>query len=127
MIRHLSPGISWALLILILCSSPKSELPSTTLWDFLSFDKLAHASVFCLLVHLLIVGFKKQYNSFYLRYHARFWAFIIGFTYGIALELIQMFFSTDRSAELMDLIANALGCVTGIGLFRIIYGREFSY
>lgn len=127
LIRHLAGGISWAILILILCSSPKSELPSTTLWDFLSLDKLAHASVFCILVHLLIVGFKKQYSSFYLRYHARIWAFAIGVIYGIAIELIQMFFSTDRSAEFLDLIANTFGCLSGILLFRLIYGKEFSY
>jgi len=127
LLRHLSAGISWALLILVLCSSPKSELPSTTLWDFLSLDKLAHVTVFCVLVHLLIVGFKKQYLSFYLRYHARIWAFGTGVIYGIAIELIQMFFSTDRSAEFLDLIANTAGCLCGILLFRIIYGKEFSY
>lgn len=126
-IRHLSAGISWALLILLLCSSPKSELPSTTIWDFFSLDKLAHASIFCILVHLLVVGFKKQYNSFYLRYHAKIWAVAIGITYGIAIELIQMFFSLDRSAEFLDLVANTIGCLSGVVLFRLIYGREFSY
>ncbi len=125
-LRHVLPGIAWALLILALCISPGEELPDPAIWNILAFDKLAHALFFAVLVYLLATGFRKQYRSYKLRYYAKRAALYIGLTYGLLIELLQLLFFTYRQGEWMDMVANTIGCFAGLLLFRLVYGAELS-
>ncbi|WP_228237022.1 VanZ family protein [Allomuricauda sp. M10] len=44
--------------------------------------------------------------------------------YGILIELLQYLFTTDRMAEIGDVLANSLGALTGIGLIRWLFSKE---
>jgi VanZ family protein len=43
--------------------------------------------------------------------------------YGIALEYVQMRYFEGRTAEWLDAVANSLGAIFGIIIFKIIYGN----
>ena len=40
--------------------------------------------------------------------------------YGIIMEVLQSIFTSTRQADLYDVIANSIGAVTGLVLFRLI-------
>ena len=125
-LRYNFLGIGWALFILLLCSAPGDQLPEAGFWDLLSFDKFVHAFLFAIQVLVLIVGFRRQYSYSVLRYYARSAAFVTGVIYGIIIEILQLLVFSGRSFDLYDVLANIIGCILGIILFRIIYGKEFS-
>lgn len=127
LIRFSINSILWALFILLLCLAPSSELPEFDIWKLLSFDKIVHASLFSIQVLLIIVGLKRQYFSYRLRYYAKTVAFLLGSLYGFLIEILQLISNTGRTFDLLDVIADIIGCVIGLILFRMIYGKEFSY
>ncbi|MCB0397085.1 MAG: VanZ family protein [Flavobacteriales bacterium] len=122
--RHFAFPVFWALLILGLCGLPGDELPDSDLWDLLSFDKAAHAILFAVLVSSLIVAFSKQHPFYALRYHARSTAVIIGFVYGTLIEGLQLIIFSQRSGDLMDMMANGIGCLAGLIMFYTVYGKS---
>jgi VanZ family protein len=50
---------------------------------------------------------------------------ILGILYGILMELVQKYFIPYRSFDLIDIIADAAGCVTGniISIKRFVKSR----
>lgn len=110
----------WAFVILFLTLIPGKNMPELSLWSLLTFDKAAHAFVYAILVLLMIIGFTKQYAYVNLKFNAIPVAFLIGFAYGMTLEIIQNFIP-ERSFQLTDALANTLGCCIGTLLFYIIY------
>jgi VanZ family protein len=92
-------------------------------WDILAFDKFAHMSVFLIFTLLLKVGFLKQHQYAILRYRVNVISISIAITYGILIEIIQGALLIDRFIELNDMIANAIGSVLGLLIFRLIYGN----
>lgn len=116
-------GLAWALLIFFLCGLPGGEFPDLSFWSMLAFEKVAHAFVFAVLVVLLIVGFIKQFSFPALRYMAVPIAPIISIIYGGAIELLQLFLFEERSADVLDFIANSAGAGLGVIAFYMIYGK----
>jgi VanZ family protein len=114
-------GFCWLLLIMLLTLTPGNALPETSLWEeLISFDKVVHFLLFCILVLLLIVGFKKQYTYDQVRSKAVPLAITIGVFYGVLIEVMQNFVD-GRFMEFMDMVANTIGCGLGYGLFYLIY------
>lgn len=123
-LKHNIYGILWALLILALCGLPGRDFPDLSFWKLLTFDKFAHAFVFAVQVLLLIVGFKKQRTFPLLKYVAVKASLAISLSYGALVELLQQLVFTDRTADLLDFIANSLGCFLGLLGFYLIYGKD---
>ncbi|MBK6265186.1 VanZ family protein [Marivirga sp. S37H4] len=113
-------AILWILLILLLGLAPGESMPATNIWDFLSFDKVAHFSVFAILAFLLIIGFTKQYTFRFVRYKAEILAIVFSVIYGIAIEVAQSFIP-GRGVEYADVFANSLGALSGWLIFYLIY------
>ena len=122
-LRHLSPSICWAILILILYGIPSKDMPDMSIFKMFT-DKIAHLSVFLLFSFFLMIGLKKQRT--FLRINEQFikYAILISSLYGITLELIQGTIFATRTTDILDLIANLIGCFLAIVLFRLVYGNE---
>lgn len=111
----------WLLLILLLTLTPGQSIPETNLWNALiSVDKVVHFMIFGILVLLMIVGFTKQYRYEKLRKNAIPAALAVSIAYGITIELIQIAIP-GRGLELMDIVANTLGCFIGYAMFYLLY------
>jgi glycopeptide antibiotics resistance protein len=128
LLRHNLLGIIWALCISLVCMMPSHNAPnrivSHSVLELFTFDKVAHAIVFALLVLFLVVGFLKQRTYGWLQKNARKAAFFIAFSLGGALELIQGMVFDGRNGDVLDFIANSLGCFLGLLLFYSIYRRR---
>lgn len=113
----------WAIVVGFLYLIPGHEVPAVDFWDFFEVDKLAHVSVFSLLTLFLKVGFMRQQVFAKLREHSTLYALTSGWVYGTTLEIIQGQLIDGRYTEGGDFIANALGCLLGIVIYRIIYSE----
>lgn len=118
-------GIIWAAVILLLTVSPGASMPKTLDWSILAFDTFSHFFVFGVLTLLLIVGFIKQYQFGTIRQKAVVYALGAGIIYGIFIEIIQAMVP-GRYFDLVDILANSLGCLTGYLGFYIIYKLEIK-
>lgn len=111
----------WLLLIMLLTLTPGTALPETSLWEeLISFDKVVHFFLFCVLVLLAIIGFTKQYAYKKVRTQAVPLALGIGIVYGLLIEVLQIPIE-GRYLEVMDMLANTIGCFLGYGVFYLIY------
>lgn len=50
----------------------------------------------------------------------------IGFFFGVLIEILQHYLPINRSSEVYDLIANALGSITAIPAITVFYKKLFS-
>ena len=124
--RYNWPGFVWAVVILILCSIPGTDIISFSLWEILNSDKLAHAFVFFVLSIFLIRGFSRQYSFDFLRYYPIMSAVILSISYGGLTELWQGAMFSYRIPDVLDFIANSVGSVLGIFGYRFLYFRGLA-
>jgi VanZ family protein len=103
-------AIVWTAVIFFLCIIKSSELPSITVANL---DKVAHAFFHLLFVILWFLYFKEQIIS---RYHTKayVYSFSLSVFFGIAIEMMQQFFTTTRSADILDVVSNVAGAIVGI-------------
>jgi glycopeptide antibiotics resistance protein len=114
------------IVVMGLYAIPGSDLQSMSFWQAMSLDKLGHLTCFAILSLTMAAGFRKQTFSRQLNAHPFRYAILLSVIYGGVLELIQGAVFVERHSDIFDFIANSLGAVFGIVIFRIIYGRELS-
>ena len=122
--RYTWPVLVWALVILVLCAIPGRDLPHSDWLEALSFDKWVHAGVFFVLEILFIRAFLfSRIKS--LQNNSRILTVPIAVLYGGALELMQEAVFSERSADILDFIANSFGVIVGAALYSVL-ARKFS-
>ena len=72
-------------------------------------DKIAHLFFYFVLTILLIQFFKKEISIDLVNKNGVTLSIILAFTYGTIIEFLQWAFTTTRSAEWNDVLANSLG------------------
>ena len=77
--------------------------------------------MFAVLCFLMIVGFTKQYTYPKLQHFAVRASLLISTLFGIFIEIIQFSLIPGRSAEIMDIVSNTIGCIIGIIIFKWVY------
>jgi hypothetical protein len=105
-IKIIGPPLIWALLIAVLCGMPGHDIPHISFLELLSFDKFVHASLFFVLVLLMVKAFKQTNNY----KNAVIISLCLAIPYGGILEILQQEIFVDRSADLYDFVANSFGC-----------------
>ncbi len=89
---------------------PASDIPSWPFLDEIQFDKMVHCGLFAVLVFLFSFPLKKNFA------HLSFIYFLIAFLavgYGIGMEYVQKYFTTDRDFDVWDMVADGTGALFG--------------
>ena len=115
---HFFPSILWALIILLASTLPGSELPKT---QIPGIDKFIHILFYVVLVFLLQIALVKQFIFSSKRYYAGTISASISFFYGVFIEMLQYHLIDGRSFEILDVLANGIGCLLGIIIFKLVY------
>jgi len=110
---HLIPAIFWLIISTILLTLPGSAIPKADWLDKIWIDKWAHIGMFFMMVFLLLqtIPKKKQNTSI------KTTVILVtnaAFLYGIGIEFIKKYFIPDRSFDILDIAADAIGC--GLGM-----------
>ena len=98
-------AILWTVAIVVACLVPGQGLPSV---HVVSFDKLIHV--------VLFVGFGLLWTR--AAPHLQTRILVAGVVLGIATEVAQGLLPVNRSADVFDAVADAVGLVIGVGLGR---------
>jgi VanZ family protein len=116
-LRYFVPAVLWILLILFLCTLPGSDIPSSSFLDKIHFDKIVHFGLFGGIVFLVSLGIywqKKLISPLTLL------LLVIGTAaYGLAIEFIQKYWVVGRSFDMYDVLADTLGAIAGIWVFKL--------
>jgi len=101
---------------------PSDHLAEINIWDY---DKIAHFILFAVWTFLYgIVRAIRKKRAPNLKL-----VFILGLSYGLLVEILQFILPTNRSPELYDFIADALGSLSAVFLLQLIFkpSSESSY
>ncbi|MFL2570232.1 MAG: VanZ family protein [Flavobacteriales bacterium] len=106
-------AIVWVVVIAILHAIPASDFPEVSFSDFFQLDKLIHAVIFMIGVYLFAVALKEKQKIQFLRY------IVISFiAYGLLLEVLQGLVFVERSADILDWLADTIGVFLGVWIFK---------
>ena len=125
MLRFILPSLVWTAVVVILSVVPNSNV-SLNDFQFGHVDKVAHFIMYTLLCLFWSIGLKRQFIYPSLRRLALHVSFFGGLSIGILLEFLQEYVIETRTFEFSDLIANGIGCIFGIFLFKIIYKGAYK-
>jgi VanZ family protein len=120
-VRSFFPSLFWMGVIFFLSIIPGSNLPDFSFWRIFSMDKLIHAIFFSILSFQLMNGCMRQYNHTFIRKNSVIIALTIAIIYGGIVELYQEMYLIDRYGDWLDILANIVGAMAGVVVFRIIY------
>ena len=104
----------WLTTITVLSLTPHPPVPTQGL---LGWDKFQHASAYGVLTFLGALAFRFYLRSSGGRFLA---AALLAVVLGGLMELAQAGFTSARSAELGDLLADAVGATVVVGLARMV-------
>ena len=122
-IKSFWPAIIWGLFIFILSSFPGDDIPKSFIINIPFADKIIHFFLYFLLVILILIGsLKKSKTTLTIRKFL--FAFSISLLYGILLEILQDLVFIMRGADLLDIIANAVGSFIGLLTFYYIIQKR---
>ena len=108
------PAIAWALLIFILSSMPDVPVPKLKIE---LEDKILHVIAYTVLGYLTARALFYQARFPGWREKLLFIAISLGIFYGLSDEIHQ-YFVPGRVADVADLIADGIGVILGVMVFR---------
>ncbi|MBL7721584.1 MAG: VanZ family protein [Chitinophagaceae bacterium] len=101
------PAIGWLIICTVLLVLSGSAFPEEDWLSKIWFDKWVHIGLFTIMVVLWCWGFQKKLKEKYILVTAAVLA------YGIAMEFVQQHFIVNRSFDIGDIVADAVGCLIG--------------
>lgn len=117
-LRYFAPAILWIILILVVCTLPGNDIPSNSFLDKIHFDKFVHFGLFGGIVLFLSLGIYKQKK--YISPLTLVLLVIVAAGYGLAIEFIQKYWAIGRSFDMYDVVADTLGAIAGVWVFKIV-------
>lgn len=108
-------SVSWALIIAVLLFTPGNRLPRQHLFEFDQLDKIVHLFLFAVFEFILLYDF-SMLNSIR--------GVVVGPTaiassYAFFTEGVQYLFNIERTGSVYDLLADIVGCILGVILYRL--------
>ena len=125
--RHIYPGLLCGIIIMIICGLPGSYFPKIrTFWEWLGPDKVVHLIMFGVFAFLVIFGYREEYRSRDTRYRTRLTVItlIISMAYGALTEALQLYLFKGRYGSIYDFLADVIGCLLGVFIFRLIFRKK---
>lgn len=113
-------NIIWAGIIFLLCAMPGEDIPTPRL-NIPHLDKIVHAGMFFIMSFLICLHFDKKQLRHKTVYAI---AILFAFVYGGLIEILQHFFF-HRSADVLDLLADIAGGITGCWFYSFLK-RKYS-
>jgi VanZ like family len=113
-INRLLPAIGWLFITTFLLTLPGSAIPEENWLDKIWADKWVHIILFALLVILWCRGLaktaieKKWLTKYFIAIT------IVAIVYGIGMEFAQRYLISNRSFDILDIVADAAGCIIGL-------------
>ena len=112
------PALLWAIFVLILCGLPGKDFPDLSFLEWLRPDKIAHLFLFGIQCLLLLIGFSRQNHFPTLIKNATLYSLTLTIAYGALVEILQDYVFIQRSGDIRDASANAIGAFLGYWVYK---------
>ena len=106
----LPSAVLWALAVLAVCLTPGENVPAA----FSLYDKAIHAAAFAGVGGLWALALRRGDGRA---------AFAAGLAFGALTEALQHVLPIHRSADPLDLLADAVGVALGVAVARVVRAR----
>lgn len=124
LLRYYTPAILWIILILVLCTLPGKDIPSNSFFEKIHFDKFVHFGLFGGIVLFLSLGIYWQKK--YISAATLTLLVLLAAGYGLAIEFIQKYWASGRSFDMYDVMADTLGAIAGVWVFKLVLYLFFN-
>ena len=113
-------ALSWTLVVAFFCLIPSNGIPSINIPNL---DKLAHVFFHFVFTLLWFLFFKKQVKK---RNETKLLIFSCFFSvlFGLTIEIIQAKFTTTRSGDLLDVLANISGAI--LAFILVLFAKKIN-
>ena len=112
-------GVVYTLLITVAFLSSAADVPKVNI-PYL--DKVFHMLIHCILSFIWLC-FAFSSDKYHISVKTGIVVLVICFSYGIAIEVVQHWFTTSRQFDLIDILANGVGSLLGLLSFNIVRSR----
>ena len=113
-------SIVWTAIIILATTLPSNSIPKSSLLEIPHFDKIVHFGLFFVLAMFII----SEQNTLRLQGGLTRKAIILALSftiaYGLIIEFLQYFLLPSRSGGLFDFLANTLGSIVAVVLYRFV-------
>jgi hypothetical protein len=120
------PAISWAFISTVLLVIPGSAFPKETWLSKIQFDKWVHIGMFSIMVFLWCWAMMKKKNQIKNLKKTFLIIALLWLAYGIMMEFVQHYFVENRSFDVGDIVADAVGCAGGLWYSRRRYIKKLT-
>lgn len=107
------PPLCWLIISTFLLTIPGNAFPKENWLDKIWLDKWVHIGLFAIMVTLWCWAMLKIYSVGTRLRTIFIWIGLASLIYGIGMEFVQKYFITNRSFDVGDIVADAVGCVLG--------------
>lgn len=118
-IFYLVPALLWTTAVSYLCLISANQIPMPKLEK--NFDKIGHLIFHFGITALWFLYFKKKSGK---TKSALLKAFLFSLFFGIAIEISQAIFTSTRSADVLDVVANSFGALLAIGIILLFKKKK---
>lgn len=118
LLKYYVPATIWIILILVVCTLPGNDIPTNSFLEKIHFDKFVHFGLFGGIVLFLSLGIywqKKHISPLTLLLLV-----FVAAGYGLAIEFIQKYWAISRSFDMYDVVADTLGAIAGVWVFKLV-------
>ena len=116
----LAAALFWSGVILFFCLIKASDLPQV---EVPNLDKVIHATFHFVFTVLWFLFFKKKLKSSNI-FRPLLISFVFSFFFGVTIEIMQQVFTTTRSADVLDELANLSGA--SLAVITIVLLNKFN-
>jgi VanZ family protein len=113
-------SLVWAVIVFIVCSVPGNQVPDVPLINIPHLDKIVHFILFFVLALVLLFELNKIRLERKPLLNAYLWSALVSIGYGVLIEALQHYVFVSRSASFWDVLANSLGVLFAILIFRYV-------
>lgn len=117
-IRKFRYSLLWALIVIFLSLGNTQNIPKINIFIVPHLDKIAHLLMYLILSIILLrdVCIHTRYKKF----NSILLTFLICFSIGGIIELMQYLLTTHRNADINDFIFNNLGIIFGLLIYILL-------
>ena len=117
-------SLIWAILILVLCGIPGGSLPRGPIFNIPNLDKFVHAGLYFPLAFFLGAEFDLSKKNI-LRLAGALLTMLIVALYGGLIEFLQKTIFINRTADIVDFLADVIGGLAGLTVYYLFFRPFF--
>jgi VanZ family protein len=114
--------LSWAIIVLVLSTLSGAEVSKFPLVNIPNMDKVVHFMMYFIFTFLMMYDFARFKEKPFTWKQIITFSLLAAIAYGGMMELLQSFPRIHRSCDIKDFLANSVGAIFAVLLYKPLAG-----